>query len=455
MKKIIIPKLLCFTFIFFNLILVESKAQEILRVAHSSSFSTNNSLDTTYSANEVVNVVQTIMKTYVLPQNIIIKSSDGVENALASTIDNQRYILYNSSFLANFKKEDKAKWAVYFVMAHEIGHHLCGHNLSDSIKSKKHELEADKFAGGFLYKMGASLDEAEYAVKNNAPVKATQTHPSKSQRIEAITQGWQQMQETSPEIINTENPSIRSKNVKSPAIDANYVRVEKDTFLMGKAKVAQVTLNKNFYLSKYEVTFEDFNKFLKDSSTIASDFEPQGEIGTPVRNISWLDAVKYCNWLSKKEGLDTAYSLNANVVERIPNAKGYRLPTEAEWEYAARGGINHDSTLYAGSNEYAKVAVINKTLGWKAEKVGKYKANSLGLHDMSGNVWEWVEDCWSNTLSTAVSNGDAYSSIKCSEKVIRGGSFNLGYEYSTVFARSKSKLSMRDKDFGFRVAKTE
>ena len=205
-----------------------------------------------------------------------------------------------------------------------------------------------------------------------------------------------------------------------------------------------------FELSKYEVTFEKYDRFMAATGRERADDEGWGRGQRPAINISWADAVAYTEWLSAKLG------------ER------YRLPSEAEWEYAARAGsvtryhfgndrsqlcryANHAdrSTDYDGRNKRCSDGV-----GERTATVGSYQPNAFGLHDMHGNVWEWVQDCWNDSYQGAQTDGAARTSRNCGRRVLRGGSWasipgNLRAAYRNVYTADE-----RNNVFGFRVART-
>ena len=160
----------------------------------------------------------------------------------------------------------------------------------------------------------------------------------------------------------------------------------------------------------------------------------------PVINVSWNDAIAYCNWLSEKEKLPKAYDSNGNLLDKdgrvttdITKVLGYRLPTEAEWEYAARGGNKSKGYKYAGSDNVGDVAWYNSNSGKKTQEVGKKAPNELGLYDMSGNVWEWCSDWYGGYSSSAQTN--PYNSTAGSDRVFRGGSCYSDAAFSRVANR--------------------
>ena len=184
-----------------------------------------------------------------------------------------------------------------------------------------------------------------------------------------------------------------------------------------------------FALSVHEVTFREFDRFTAATGRPQPADGGWGRGRRPVINVSWRDATAYAAWLSAQTG------------------NAYRLPTEAEWEYAARAGT---TTAYpwgdaAGSGR-ANCDGCGPRSSGRTLPAGSFDPNAWGLHDMHGNVWEWVSDCWSPRT------GEAPSAADCTRRVLRGGSwFN-----APAFARSASRLSgnpeVRGTIAGFRVA---
>ena len=165
----------------------------------------------------------------------------------------------------------------------------------------------------------------------------------------------------------------------------------------------------SFALSKHEVTFAQWDACVSGGGCggYRPDDEGRGRADRPVVNVSWKDAQAYVSWLSRQTGED------------------YRLPTEAEWEYAARAGT---TTKYSWGDEIGQNRANCRGCGsrWdnsETAPVGSFPANAWGLHDMHGNVWEWVQDCWNGSYAGAPVDGSAWLSGDCSERVLRGGSW--------------------------------
>ena len=217
------------------------------------------------------------------------------------------------------------------------------------------------------------------------------------------------------------------------------------TVSAGTAADGSTAINNDIEMGKYEVTQAEFNSVM--------GFNPSDFSGSnlPVEQVTWYDAVMYCNKLSEVEGLDKYYNISgityegtegasnitdATVTENT-SANGYRLPTETEWEYATCGGTNGNSTTYAGSNNIDDVAWYDGNAGEETNPVGEKQANELDIYDMSGNVWEW----------TNTPDG--------SKRVMRGGSWGNGAYYCKVVSRYNSNPSSSRNNLGFRLRKTK
>jgi formylglycine-generating enzyme required for sulfatase activity len=152
----------------------------------------------------------------------------------------------------------------------------------------------------------------------------------------------------------------------------------------------------------------------------------------PVACVSWDDAQAYTHWLAQKTG------------------KGYRLPSEAEWEYACKAGTN---STYCGSDNLDSVAVHGRKGGDKTQPVASKQANAWGLYDMSGNVWEWTQDCGNDDYSGAPSDGSAWTSGNCGQRVLRGGAWINGAMGTRAANRAMKTAANRDTSLGFRLAR--
>ncbi|MBN3756800.1 SUMF1/EgtB/PvdO family nonheme iron enzyme [Paraburkholderia sp. Tr-20389] len=199
----------------------------------------------------------------------------------------------------------------------------------------------------------------------------------------------------------------------------------------------RVTISAPFAIGKYEVTVEQWNACADVNGCPKLATESNSVKNAPARDLSWDDAQAYVKWLSKVTG------------------KTYRLPTEAEWEYADRAGT---TTKYWWGDSMRKGMANCKDCGdpyhkEAPEPVGSYAANPNGLHDMNGSVWEWVGDCWHNSYQGAPNDGHAWDAPGCNMRVIRGGSWREGGDYMLTSTRFKYSQSVRQSQDGFRVVK--
>lgn len=200
----------------------------------------------------------------------------------------------------------------------------------------------------------------------------------------------------------------------------------------------------SFWMGKYEVTQAQWESVMGNNP---SKFK--GCSDCPVENVSWLDAVAFCNKLSDREGKQRVYTINGMEVKIGYLANGYRLPTEAEWEYAARGGSKSQGYRYAGSNELASVGWFEDNSENKTRVVGRKKPNELGIFDMSGNVYEWCNDWYGDYPSQSQSNPQG--AVSGRNRVIRGGA----WVYTPVRAAFRNSCppnnDNRFSEIGFRV----
>lgn len=150
----------------------------------------------------------------------------------------------------------------------------------------------------------------------------------------------------------------------------------------------------SFYLNKYEVTQ---SLWLRVMGGNPSHFRGENR---PVESVSWFEAINFCNALSEQEGLQTCYTIYNDKVTFRHEANGYRLPTETEWEYAAKGGEKKEAHTYSGSYYANEVAWYNNNSSQTTHDVGLKSPNRLGLYDMSGNVYEWCANCYTPKLVT-------------------------------------------------------
>lgn len=222
------------------------------------------------------------------------------------------------------------------------------------------------------------------------------------------------------------------------------VSVRAGSFTMGSAAddpserpPHRVAVNTSFAIGKYEVTVEQWDACVAAGACPRITTGEGRQKKSPARDISWDDAQLYVKWLSSVSG------------------KSYRLPSEAEWEYAVRGGT---STRFWWGDQMRPGNANCKECGdpWQKDApsdVGSFAPNPYGLHDMNGSVWEWVSDCWHNTYKGAPTDARPWDEANCRVRVIRGGSWREGATYMPSSTRFKYDASVRHSQNGFRVVR--
>ena len=236
----------------------------------------------------------------------------------------------------------------------------------------------------------------------------------------------------------------------------NEVFVEGGAFLMGtdndqdnEKPMHEVTVS-SFWIMKTEVTQADWTALMFDNPSFCK------RDNLPVETVSWFEAVEYANLLSRKDGLQPAYRMNKSEVSCDFTKNGWRLPTEAEREYAAMGGNQSEGYTYAGSNSLEGVAWYGANSGTgTTHPVGTRRLNELGLSDMSGNVWEWCWDWYDSKYYTRSPSVDPRGPSSGTFRVQRGGGYDSTATYQRVAFRNFYAPSDRYADIGFRLVRPQ
>jgi formylglycine-generating enzyme required for sulfatase activity len=287
----------------------------------------------------------------------------------------------------------------------------------------------------------------------------------------------------------TANLTLDKRRSEASSLVPEMVFIQGGTFQMGSNEgdddekpVHTVTVG-SFYMGKYEVTVAQFRQFINDAGyqtdadkdggsyiwtgkwekrsgvnwkcDAEGNIRPQSEYNHPVIHVSWNDATEYCNWLSRKTG------------------KNYRLPTEGEWEYAAGNGTRHTKYSWGNGDPYGKAGgnVADESLKRKysdgtifsgyddgyifTAPVGSFNPNDFGLHDMTGNVWEWCKDWYGGDFYKTSPAIEPKGPSTGSGRVNRGGSWNFEPAFQRVAFRYGYFPSGRFGDLGFRLARTD
>lgn len=272
-----------------------------------------------------------------------------------------------------------------------------------------------------------------------------------------------------PAAIATNSPNIQAKlrNYLAKAIPADFMdslhtRYYPRTILVAggsflREDSAQIQVN-SFRMGQTEITYWQYNLFARNQKHHIEppSWEYAGD--NPAVYVNWYDAVSYLNWLSIRHGKKRVYELtnprpgpyNTDYdVEIDPAANGYRLPTEAEWEFAARGGNRSQEFEYSGSNELREMGWYRHNSDSRTHPVAQKKANELDLYDMSGNAWEWCQDWYADYDSRQTDN--PREPAVGSFRVLRGGSWDNYPEDCRVSYRRSNDPDYRSSNIGFRL----
>ena len=258
---------------------------------------------------------------------------------------------------------------------------------------------------------------------------------------------------------NVKNEPIKAKpndqmNV-SGSINFSMINVESGTFDFGfnpyegepfewSRTIARLSV-KSFSISETLVTQKLWHEIMGNTTSgFSGDFNP-------VESIGWFDAINFCNKLSDIHGLKKCYSGNDSNIQCDFTKNGYRLPTEIEWEYAARGGKSNSKFLYSGSDSKEEIGWFKENSNEMTHPVKEKKPNILGIYDMSGNVWEFCWDKYGETKYLPIlRNFD----IRTKDyRILRGGSWKDNARMLRVSAEGQSSINPTSKynDIGFRV----
>lgn len=261
-----------------------------------------------------------------------------------------------------------------------------------------------------------------------APLARRQAHEISDQRfhqdVDKLIQVLEKVLNTEPVLGSTSSfsSSIEQSSETRLPFEPEMVRIPPGKFLMGSLETEGgrdvdegpqhgVTIGYSFEIGKYAVTFDEYDAFAKATNRTLPVDKGWGRGRQPVINVSFDDAQAYAKWLSDQTG------------------KKYRLPTEAEWEYAARAGTQ---TWYWWGDDIGRNNANCDGCGsqWdnrQTAPVGSFKANAFGLHDTAGNVWEWVQDCWHENYNNAPGDGSAWLERRRCNELLPGFSYRQGF----------------------------
>lgn len=307
---------------------------------------------------------------------------------------------------------------------------------------------------GFVFHASGQSELAREAFQELLGLELPQYVPLEATLPEALdSEGFYPLLNNLDEIENGAGPLIRGRYL------GEMIYVEGGSFMMGSDEddsekpIHQVMLN-SFFLQKTQVTYWQYSLFMQREGlqTEKPGWGRQGD--NPAVYVNWYESTRYCNWRSLQEGLQPAYQMEGDIVHADWQSNGYRLPSEAEWEYSARGGTYQQPFQFSGGDDLDIVGWYDQNAQNRTQSVASKLPNILKIFDMSGNAYEW---CWDYY------DKDYYKSSQFKmpkgpdfgyHRVSRGGSWGGELRYSCVFVRGHYTPVYCGDFIGFRQART-
>ncbi len=253
-------------------------------------------------------------------------------------------------------------------------------------------------------------------------------------------------------------PNLKSEQVEK--LLGKFILVEGGEFIMGSPSEEEGRFDNELQhkvrLNTFEIQETVVTQEMWEQVTGKNPYENKEYGSMPITNVSWFDAVEFCNKVSELAGLQACYSKNENG-NILCNwfADGYRLPTEAEWEYAAKGGNISKGYRFSGEDNLDEVGWYYDNSGGIIHRVKGKEPNELGIYDMSGNVWEWCWDWYGSSYYSGGETTDPKGPTTGSRRVLRGGSWSSDAHYCHSAYRNYSYPSYSYTFVGFRVVRPQ
>jgi formylglycine-generating enzyme required for sulfatase activity len=331
------------------------------------------------------------------------------------------------------------------------------------------------------YQNGSIVSELYYSLSSGASAPASAPAPAREPSTGASAASLSTAPTGNPPSVTIPAPAMALIPAGNFFMGSPVIELDRDPLGETRHRVNMSA----FYIASKELSVGEFRRFVEDTghvTTAEADGGAQAydeaknewvfRAGANWRNpgfrqgddhpvvcVSWFDAVKYCNWLSAKEGLKPAYTIAGRTVTWDRNANGYRLPTDAEWEYACRAGtstplstgesISTSQANYNGSvaHNYGNIGLFRKA----TVSAGSFSPNAWGLYDMHGNVWEWCWDYYSNPNTAQLS--DPAGPASGTHRINRGGSWSSSGKLLRSAARASDFPETAGSNLGFRLAR--